>query len=171
MLHDAWRLDTYTGLIFAMVLAAVLSLVFELMDIIKLKLLKKCWPDGRSLQNSNCSLSSINLRLTKAIFYTCQLIMTYILMLCVMTMNIWILVTILLGTAAGYYCKRISRKRPPNAELQVGVNYPGIQITSETIVRNKHCQPLLNKEGIRLQSEADPMIDKEEGCITRLAFH
>ncbi|XP_062621207.1 protein SLC31A2-like [Saccostrea cucullata] len=172
MLHKAWRLDTYTGLIFAMVLAAVLSFVFEFMDIIKLKFLKTCWPDRRFLRASNCSLFSVNIRLTTTIFYTLQLIMTYILMLSVMTMNVWILLTVLLGTAAGYFFKRISRKSPPNTEIQVGVNYPGIQITRDTIVRNKHCQALLEKEeGKILQSETDPMMVTDEGCVTQLTFH
>lgn len=49
LLHDAWRLDTYEGLIAAMVTAAILSILFEYIDIIKLKVVNRFWPREKVL--------------------------------------------------------------------------------------------------------------------------
>lgn len=147
LLHDAWRLDTYEGLIAAMVTAVILSILFEYIDIIKLKVVNRFWPREKVLKSKEHNSSSIAVRLTTTVFYTCRVLIVYILMLCVMTMNVWILVTVLLGTSAGHFLKRIiKRKEFSRSDMEVGNNFPGYKPERETITIVKHCEPFINNK-------------------------
>ncbi|XP_061186912.1 protein SLC31A2-like [Saccostrea echinata] len=167
VLHEEWCLDTYTGLICAMVAAAVLSVIFELLGVIMLRIVYICWPKGIPLQNSKCNPPSLLIRLITSIFHICGVIIGYILMLCVMTMNIWIFLSILLGTLAGHHFKRKTRKQEAEGDhLQIGVNYPEIRSRKET--GSKQCEPLLyvEREQTGLQSETELLKQKMKSSET-----
>lgn len=145
LLHDAWRLDTYSGLIGAIVTAAILSVLYEYIDIIKLKVVNRFWP--QVLKSSQHNSSSIPVRFTTTAFYICRVLIVYILMLCVMTMNVWILVAVLLGTSAGHFLKRImKRKELSRSDMEVGNNFPGYKPEREMITLVKHCKPTEGKK-------------------------
>lgn len=174
LLHDAWRLDTYSGLIAAMVTAAILSVLFEYIDIIKLKVVNIFWPHEKALKSKEHNSSSIPMRLTTTVFYMCRALVVYILMLCIMTMNVWILLTVLLGTLAGNFLKRImKRKEFSRSDMEVGNNFPGFKPEREMITIVKHCKPFKkNKEDSEneLHFELKTLLNKNGKGDTWLAY-
>lgn len=69
-----------------------------------------------------------------------RVMVSYILMLCVMTMNVWILLTILFGTAAGHCLRRIMKNQHTRPDFDIG----GTHLDEET--NHKNFEPLLNEE-------------------------
>lgn len=65
-----------------------------------------------------------------------------------MTMNVWILLTVLLSTTAGNFLKMImKRKEFSRSDMEVGNNFPGFKPEREMITIVKHCKPFgANKE-------------------------
>ncbi|XP_078333128.1 uncharacterized protein LOC111104198 isoform X2 [Crassostrea virginica] len=167
LLHDAWRLDTYLGLICAMVSAAVLSFLYEYFDIFKLKVVKLFLPHKKSLtctahEATTQEGSSLPARLVSTAFYTCRVVLVYVLMLFVMTMNVWILVTVLLGTGAGY----ISKKSTKTKNLRSDIEIRNLKPTNETIAKIQHCEPLVVNEKEPAKNEPPleitELLDKNE---------
>lgn len=90
-----------------------------------------------------------------------------------MTMNVWILVTVLLGTSAGHFLKRIiKRKEFSRSDMEVGNNFPGYKPQRETITIVKHCEPFINnKNGTENEShfELKTLLNKNDKDDTWLA--
>ena len=86
--------------------------------------------------------SSLPARLVSTAFYTCRVVLVYVLMLFVMTMNVWILVTVLLGTGAGYISKKITKTKNLRSDIEIR----NLKPTNETIAKIQHCEPLVVNE-------------------------
>ena len=106
--------------------------------------------------------SSLPARLVSTAFYTCRVVLVYVLMLFVMTMNIWILVTVLLGTGAGYISKKITKTKNLRSDMEIR----NLKPTNETIARIQHCEPLVVNEKEPAKNEPSleitKLLDKNE---------
>ena len=106
--------------------------------------------------------SSLPARLVSMAFHMCRVVVVYVLMLCVMTMNVWILVTILLGTGAGYISKRITKTKNIRSDMEIR----NLKPTNKTIARIQHCEPLVVNEKEPAKNEPPleitELLDKNE---------
>ncbi|XP_062619592.1 uncharacterized protein LOC134281139 [Saccostrea cucullata] len=130
-----------------------------------LRILNICWPGEKTLQISKCNPTSLKIRLITSIFHICGVIIGYILMLCVMTMNVWILISILLGTFAGHHFKQSNRKEQTEVNhLKESDNHIGIRSNKET--RSEQCELFLDAEEERTGSHSETEPLKKNGCET-----
>ena len=106
--------------------------------------------------------SSLPARLVSTAFYTCRVVLVYVLMLFVMTMNVWILVTVLLGTGSGYISKKITKTKKLRSDMEIR----NLKPTNETIARIQHCEPLVVNEKEPAKNEPPleitELLDKNE---------
>lgn len=112
LIHDAWHLGEPSGIAMAMVTGAVLALLFEFITLIHYKVITRLHEIETNFQQSTiCNPSVLPRRLLGTFLYIIRVTVAYLLMLCVMSMNVLILVAILVGTGIGIYLKGLFKKR------------------------------------------------------------
>ncbi|XP_061186723.1 protein SLC31A2-like [Saccostrea echinata] len=123
-LHDAWHLGTETGIAIAMAISAILSFVYEFLDLIYYRIITTMRQTENNFQQSTaCNPIVLPRRCIGSLLYIIRVINGYILMLCVMTMNVWIFVSVLVGTMLGFFIKyyfrgKISSKSKEEAKIK-----------------------------------------------------
>ncbi|XP_062619593.1 protein SLC31A2-like [Saccostrea cucullata] len=106
LLHQAWHIGTDNDLAVAMVMSALLSIVYEFLDLIYYRIVTKLRQTEKNFQQSTaCNPTVLPRRCIGSLLYVIRVINGYIIMLCVMTMNVWIVLSVLVGTMLGYFTK------------------------------------------------------------------
>ncbi|XP_071119274.1 protein SLC31A2-like [Haliotis cracherodii] len=102
LLFRSWYLDSMHGLVTAMVFSSVLSVVYEGS--------KFYYHIGKILQTRKSTnrwqgtfVAHYVSRMWKALAYTIHFLIGYILMLCTMTYNVWILLAVCIGSGIGHF--------------------------------------------------------------------
>ncbi|XP_048731511.1 uncharacterized protein LOC125648436 [Ostrea edulis] len=149
LIHDAWNLGTDSGLAVAMIIGAVLSIVFEFIDLIHFRIFRRFIEIENSFQQSTaCNPSVLPRRFITTLLYIVRVSSAYILMLCVMSMNIWILVSVLLGTMLGFFTKQYFKKIIfLGSEEKVKINDPEHENRPNCNSTPNQTQPLLLQTG------------------------
>lgn len=96
-----WHTDTFLGLATGMVFSAVFGIVFESIHLIEYKV-----PKLKRHEKSFYNRSNVAIMLARSVLHIFRVLVGYILMLCVMTMNLWILASVVLGCGIGYFLLR-----------------------------------------------------------------
>ncbi|XP_067677738.1 protein SLC31A2-like isoform X1 [Haliotis asinina] len=102
LLLRAWRLDTVHGLVTGIMFCCVLSVVYEGS--------KFYYHIGKILHSRKSTsrwqgtlVAHYVSRMWKALAYTIHFLIGYILMLCTMTYNVWLVLAVCLGAGIGYF--------------------------------------------------------------------
>lgn len=112
LIHDAWHLGTPSGIAMAMVAGAVLAFLFEFITLIQYRVITRLHEIENNFQQStSCNPFVLPRRLLGTFLYIIRVTVVYLLMLCVMSMNVLILVAILVGTGIGFYLKGFFKTR------------------------------------------------------------
>ena len=125
-----WRTDSFVGLITGMIVTTLLGFIFESLYLFGSKL-----PHIKRHESDVYNKRNVTVMLMQSALHILRVIIGYILMLCVMTMNLWILASVLVGGGVGYFLFRpwLFTKKVKNGNGNI------IQVRGTT-------KPLLKKE-------------------------
>ncbi|KAK3091763.1 hypothetical protein FSP39_022443 [Pinctada imbricata] len=94
-LFESWRLDTKTGMFFAVVLIVVLAVVFQAVKSVRQYVHRDYRLNKRTIKSREHFLQTI--------LYLVQILSSYILMLAIMTYNLWVVIATVSGIGVGYF--------------------------------------------------------------------
>ncbi|XP_076103863.1 protein SLC31A2-like [Mytilus galloprovincialis] len=97
-----WKTDDHIGLVVGMITTVVLGVLFESLHLIESKLQKGETSDSkRTVKMAKCAFVG-----KRTAIHMTRVVLGYVLMLCVMIMNVWIIGSVVLGYAIGYFLFR-----------------------------------------------------------------
>lgn len=149
-LHDAWHLGTPSGIAMAMVAGAVLAFLFEFITLFHYGVITKLHEmESNFPQSTTCNPFVLPRRLLGTCLYILRVTIAYILMLCVMSMNVLILISILVGTAIGFFLKGCFNRKMNSDQNDVEINLSLQNKDERPNCRNtsKQSEPLLIPKG------------------------
>lgn len=124
------KTDSFVGLVTGMIVTSLLGIIFESLYIFGSKL-----PTINRHESDVYNKRNVTIMLMQSALHILRIVIGYMLMLCVMTMNLWILASVLLGGGVGYF---LFRPWSFNKKLKNGNG--NIMLVRETT------KPLLAKE-------------------------
>ncbi|XP_074871594.1 protein SLC31A2 [Carettochelys insculpta] len=122
LLFDFWNIHSPAGMVLSVLVVLLLAVLYEVLKISKTKLLRRTLlaiprsvsqqslrePDSGSV-NSNLGQQSTSSKrwflyhVSQSLFYLAQVVTGYLVMLVVMSYNVWIFLGVIVGSALGYY--------------------------------------------------------------------
>ncbi|XP_077163208.1 protein SLC31A2 isoform X1 [Paroedura picta] len=122
LLFDFWNVHSPAGMVLSVLIIMLLSVLYEAIKVGRAKLLQRTMPalapslsqetleepEGASVNTGVERLASNSQKLflwhsTQTLLHVVQVVLGYLVMLAVMSYNVWIFLGVIVGSAIGYY--------------------------------------------------------------------
>ncbi|XP_007907818.1 probable low affinity copper uptake protein 2 [Callorhinchus milii] len=119
LLFSCWNVHSLTGMLLTMMVILLIATVYEILKVLTVKLDKKALDlitptpltaeevtetaPNNSARNSSSRQRWIRLHSSQSLLHIVQVAISYLLMLCAMSYNVWVFLSIVVGAGIGYF--------------------------------------------------------------------